>query len=96
MIADKGTKIFDIGYNPENGKTILTFTSFSDSKPYEMAHIRLNGSYCELVRSDRERLYFKLRNRLMLDALRKAKEIRILETGQENVVWEYQGVCSKT
>ena len=83
-------RAFDLVYNAAQQVARLTFETFSSVRPDEQASFTIVGPYCELRRSKRERLLLKIKNRLMLEVLRKAQAIHVAETGRDGVVWTYR------
>jgi hypothetical protein len=86
----RADKIVDIVYNPAQETALLTLAAFPDSRPDEQASFWFTGPYCELKRSSREHVIFKIKNRRVLDALRRAREVRVAEVGCDKVVWDYR------
>ncbi|MDD5586686.1 MAG: hypothetical protein PHY92_07010 [Alphaproteobacteria bacterium] len=84
------TGVFDFVYTPAQQTARLTFSAFSDSRPDDQASYWFNGPYCMLRRSPREQVILKIRSQRIVEALRRAREVHVAETGNDKVVWSYR------
>lgn len=84
-------KPFELAWDTAKRTVHLSFEAFSNKKPDPDASFEIAGPYCDLRRSEKERIFFRLKNPQMLKILLRAKAVYIAEKDSNgSILWIYK------